>query len=93
MELRDALTTNSNVTRGIVSFIFLKGGVLKFVRRRIILLLTCETKFLFLFVAILGETIVRNNSVDQAVDYRDGMAKVCGVIWFSDRLLIFSFKA
>ena len=24
-----------------------------------------------------GETIVRNNSVDQAVDYRDGMAKVC----------------
>ena len=23
-----------------------------------------------------GETIVRNNSVDQAVDYRDGMAKV-----------------
>lgn len=37
VELRDALTTNSNVTR--------------------------------------GETIVRNNSVDQAVDYRDGMAK------------------
>lgn len=37
VELRDALTTNSNVTR--------------------------------------GETIVRNNSVDQAVDHRDGMAK------------------
>lgn len=37
VELRDALTTNSNVTR--------------------------------------GETIVRNNSVDQAIDYRDGMAK------------------
>ncbi|KAK2560371.1 Myosin-IIIb [Acropora cervicornis] len=37
VELRDALTTNSSVTR--------------------------------------GETIVRNNSVDQAVDYRDGMAK------------------
>lgn len=29
------------------------------------------------FDLILGETIVRNNSVDQAVDYRDGMAKVC----------------
>ncbi|KAJ7354826.1 TRAFAC class myosin-kinesin ATPase super [Desmophyllum pertusum] len=37
VELRDALTTNSNVTR--------------------------------------GETIVRNNSVDHAIDYRDGMAK------------------
>ena len=37
--------------------------------------------FTLLFIAdfdcILGETIVRNNSVDQAVDYRDGMAKVC----------------
>ncbi|PFX28944.1 Myosin-IIIa [Stylophora pistillata] len=26
-------------------------------------------------VLLIGETIVRNNSVDQAVDYRDGMAK------------------
>ena len=31
-----------------------------------------------LFVLMFqGETIVRNNSVDEAVDYRDGMAKVC----------------
>ena len=29
-----------------------------------------------LYFVISGETIVRNNSVDQAVDYRDGMAKV-----------------
>lgn len=28
-----------------------------------------------------GETIVRNNSVDQAVDYRDGMAKVYHVFF------------
>ena len=35
-----------------------------------------------LFVLILGETIVRNNSVDQAVDGRDGMAKVCGFYFY-----------
>lgn len=35
-----------------------------------------------LFVLILGETIVRNNSVDQAIDGRDGMAKVCGFCFY-----------
>lgn len=40
-----------------------------------------------LFICFLGETIVRNNSVDQAVDYRDGMAKVCEItftLWVLD---------
>ena len=36
--------------------------------------------FIAVFDCILGETIVRNNSVDHAVDYRDGMAKVCQVV-------------
>lgn len=34
-----------------------------------------------LYFVFSGETIVRNNSVDQAVDYRDGMAKVYYVLF------------
>lgn len=42
-----------------------------------------------LFICFLGETIVRNNSVDQAVDYRDGMAKVCEITF---TLWVFDYK-